>query len=124
MGLWPHMPGFLKLLWFAHWYVCVSALEGINNHGVIQTVCDWLNKFYGFSLLSIALYDTCVDGRGLMNAAHCECLAKKTKVTGHYVATEGLPKRQSTSVIKLSRQMRSDSFKRRLAFSFTVIILA
>ena len=24
-------PGFLKLLWFARRYVCVSALEAINN---------------------------------------------------------------------------------------------
>ena len=23
-------PGFLKLLWFARWYVCVSLPEGIN----------------------------------------------------------------------------------------------
>ena len=23
-GLWPHLPGFLKLLWFTCWYVCVS----------------------------------------------------------------------------------------------------
>ena len=41
-----HVPGLLKLLWFVHppqrvliaWY----------------GVCDWLNKFYGFSLLSVA----------------------------------------------------------------------
>ena len=26
-----HAPGFLKLLWFTRWYVCVSAPEGINN---------------------------------------------------------------------------------------------
>ena len=31
--------------------------------------------------------------------------------------------RQSTSVIKVSGQMHSDAFKRRLLFSFTVIIL-
>ena len=33
----PRTPGFLKLLWFAYWYlcVCVSTHEGINNHGVI-----------------------------------------------------------------------------------------
>ena len=40
----PRAPGFLKLLWFTHWYmcvcvclsvcmsVCVSAPVGINNH--------------------------------------------------------------------------------------------
>ena len=26
-----HAPGFLKLLWFVHRYVCVSAPEAINN---------------------------------------------------------------------------------------------
>ena len=26
-----HAPGFLKLLWFTHWYACVSSPEGINN---------------------------------------------------------------------------------------------
>ena len=34
-GLWPHVPGFLKLLWFVHWYVCVclcvSAPKASNN---------------------------------------------------------------------------------------------
>ena len=27
----PRVPGFLKLLWFARRYVCVSAPKGINN---------------------------------------------------------------------------------------------
>ena len=27
----PRAPGFLKFLWFAHWYVCVSTPEAINN---------------------------------------------------------------------------------------------
>ena len=27
----PRVPGFLKLLWFARWYVCVSAPKAINN---------------------------------------------------------------------------------------------
>ena len=39
-------------------------------------------------------------------------------------STEGLPERQSPSVKKVSGQLRSDTFKRRLPFSFIVIILA
>ena len=38
------------------------------------------------------------------------------------LATKGLPERQSTSIIKVSERMRIDTYKRRPAFSFTVII--
>ena len=38
------------------------------------------------------------------------------------IATKGLPERRS--YIKVSGRMRNDAFKRRLAFSFTVIISA
>ena len=38
------------------------------------------------------------------------------------LATKGLPERRSTSFIKVSGRMRNNAFKRRLAFSFTVII--
>ena len=47
-------------------------------------MCDWLNKFYGFSLLTIALYDIAIDkmdGHGVINTACHERLPKKTKVT-------------------------------------------
>ena len=40
------------------------------------------------------------------------------------LVTKGLPERQSISFIKVSEQMHSNVFKRRLAFSFTVTILA
>ena len=40
------------------------------------------------------------------------------------LATKGLPERQNASFIKVSGRMRSDAFKRSLAFSFTVIISA
>ena len=58
------VPGFLKLLWFAYRYVCMSALDGINNqwHDLVShRPCDWLNKFYGFLLFSLLYnyYDTC-----------------------------------------------------------------
>ena len=64
-----------------------------------------------------------LNGLGLSNT-HCEHLPKKTKVTWYL-----LPKdyqvvltRQSILIIKVSGPMRSDVFKRRLYFSFTVII--
>ena len=65
-----------------------------------------------------------MDGRGLINTARCVCLPKKTKVMQQLLATEGLPERQSASVIKVSGRMRSSMFKRRLALSFTVILSA
>ena len=37
----PHVPGFLKLLWFARWYACVSVcppLRALMTSGVIW--CD------------------------------------------------------------------------------------
>ena len=40
------------------------------------------------------------------------------------LATKGLPERRSASFIKVSGRMRNDTFKRRLTFSFTVVISA
>ena len=40
------------------------------------------------------------------------------------LATKGLSERQSALSIKVSGQMRSDAFKRKPAFGFTVTILA
>ena len=63
-----------------------------------------------------------MDGRGHINTAHRERLPKKTKVMWCYVATKGLPEKRSASFIKVSGRMCNDAFKRRPAFSFTVII--
>ena len=46
-------------------------------------MCDWLNKFYGFSLLLLLDMTVAVDRmdmRGDINTACCERLPKKTKV--------------------------------------------
>ena len=78
--------GFLKLLWFMHQCMCVSVCvppKGINNQWRDMAMCDWFKKFYGFSLLLIALYDTChqkMDRHGQINTARCERLPKRTKV--------------------------------------------
>ena len=63
-----------------------------------------------------------MDGRGLISTACRERLPKKTEIMQYYIVTEGLPKRQNVSDIKVSGQMCSNVFKRRLVFSFTVII--
>ena len=63
-----------------------------------------------------------INGRDLINTAHRECLPKKIKMTR---AVENYPKIEwSASVIKVSEQIHNEAFKRRLAFNFTVIILA
>ena len=77
-----------------------------------------------FQLLYMTLAVYKMVGHGLINTAHHECLPKKTKVMVYYIPTEGLPKKHSSSVIKVSEQIHSDALKRRPAFSFTVIILA
>ena len=64
-----------------------------------------------------------MDGHAHINTSRRERLPKKTKSTS-VLATKGLPERQSASFIKVSGQMRSDTFKRRPAFNFTVTILA
>ena len=48
-------------------------------------VCDWLNKFHGFSLLLITLAIDKMDGRGHIYSACRECLPKKTGVTWYYL---------------------------------------
>ena len=60
----------------------ITSLMGHDTVG--YGLCDWLNKFYGFScfqLLYMTLTINKMDGRGLVNTAHHECLPKKTKVT-------------------------------------------
>ena len=63
-----------------------------------------------------------MDGHGHFNTARSERLPKKTKVTR--LAAKRLPERRSASFIKVSGQMRNDTFKRRLTFSLTVVISA
>ena len=46
------------------------------------------------------------------------------KLSDEVLAKKRLSERWSTSFVKVSGWMRADKFKRRLAFSFTVIILA
>ena len=59
-----------------------------------------------------------LNRRGLSNTMRCECLPKKTKVIHYYLQKDyqAVPTSQNISFIKVSRQMRSDAFKRRLGF--------
>ena len=135
----PDAPGYLKLLWFTHWYVCVcvclsvclfvclSAPKGINNQWrdmLWYMPCTiGYNKFHSFSLLLIIWHLLLIKwiGVAILIQHVVNACQRKLRWRGT-IATKGLPKRQSTSFIKVSRQMHSDTFERRPAFSFTVII--
>ena len=72
----------------------------------IDHVCLVKQVFTAFpcsQLLYLTLVVDKMDGNGLINTVHCEHLPKKTKVTQYILATGGLPKRQSTLVIKMSQ---------------------
>ena len=82
-------------------------------------------KFYGYS---ISLYDTAFDKlnrRGLSKTVGRERLPKKSQVMRYYLQKDyqAAPTSWTVSIIKVSRQMRSDAFKRQLGFSFNVIFL-
>ena len=140
----PRAPGFLKLFWFMCWYVCVSvclcicvsvylcvcasAPEGINNqwHDMVwytyvrhvwfvkqvSRLCPAFNYFIIWHLPLIKWMGVAILTQHIMNT----CQRKLRWCGTSY--------RQSTSFIKVSGWMRSDKFKRRPVFSFTVTILA
>ena len=62
-----------------------------------------------------------MDGHCHINTAHHERLPKKK--VDVVLATKGQPERRSAPFITVNGQICSYSFKRRPAFSFTVIIL-
>ena len=85
------VPGFSKLLWFVHWYVCVSVCppaRALITSGMIW--CDigcvrlvkqlsWLfPDFNYFIIMTLAVNR--MDGCGHINIERSECLPKKTKV--------------------------------------------
>ena len=111
-------------------YVCVSAPKGINNqwHDMVGYRQCMIGKtsfmaFSGFQLLYITLSIDKMDGCGLSNAAYHEGLARRLRYhgTGYRRNTKQQQQERSTSVIKVSGQIHSDAFKRRLVFSFTVL---
>ena len=95
-GLWPHAPGFLKLLWSVCRYACVCVCVCVSvclpprpliTNGVIWCDIDsvrlvkqvlWL---FPAQLLHTSLAVDKMDGRGHFNTARSERLPKKTKVT-------------------------------------------
>ena len=130
-GLWPRIPGFLKSFLLACRYVCmsvcVSAPEGINNqwHDMVQYRLYVIGQ-----TCSTALQDIVVDKlerHGLSNTARRARQVKMSKLSCisdrrrriNYLA---VATRRNTLVIRVTRRMCRDKFKRRLGFSFTVII--
>ena len=131
-----HAPGFLKSFLFAHQYVCVCV-------SVCPSVCPppwplitsdmiwcdigrvWLVKpiLQLFSLLpSINWMGVALVTQRVMHATQkCQswCCTNHGRRRINYLA---VATRRSTSVIKVNGRMHSDEFKRRLDFSFTVII--
>ena len=90
----------------------------------------WSRNFNGFLLLFIYFILTLavdiMDWCGLSNTASGECLPIRLKITWYWLQKEHttVATRLSALVIKARGRMHNDAFKRRLASSFIVIILA
>ena len=66
-----------------------------------------------------------LNGHGLSNSVHHECLPKRTNIMRYLLQKyQAIVTSRSVSVIKVSGRIYSDTFKTRLAFGFTVIISA
>ena len=87
-GLWQCSPGFLKLLWFARRYVCLSVClsisEGINNQWrdmvrvrLVKQVL-WLFPAFNYLIRHLLLIKSSMHSH--INTVCRECLPKKTKV--------------------------------------------
>ena len=127
-------PGFLKLLWSACRYARVCVCLCVRPEAINKQWCDMdrvrlvkqvLRLFPAFNyVLHTALAIDKMDDRGHLTQHVVNTCQRKLRWRGTTVATKGLLERRSASFIKVTGRMRNDTFKRRLAFSFTVIILA
>ena len=64
-------------------HVCVSVclpLRALITSHVKHMRNNWIKQFYGFSVYMTLAVDK-LNGRGLSNNPHCECLLKKTEMT-------------------------------------------
>ena len=77
--------------------VCLSPRILITS-GVIWTACDWLNKFYGLSLLYMTLAVNKMDGHGHITSMLL--MHAKEDYSDVALATKGQSERWSTSFIK------------------------
>ena len=102
-------------------YVCASMPKGIHMKGMHN------NRFYSFSvfiwhlllinLMSMVLVTLHIVNAWLRRQSWCPTTSHRKRCFNYLaVAT-----RQSASFTKVSGQMHSNAFKRRLAFGFTVI---
>ena len=128
----PRVPGFLKSFLFACQYVCLSVYphpRALIISGLIW--CDighvWLGKpvlqlfslFLLINWMGMALVTQHVVHTWQRCQSWCCTIHRRRRINYLAVAT-----RQSTSFIKVSGQMHSNEFKRRLGFNFTIIVLA
>ena len=124
----PACAWFLEIILSTNVGVCVcvcpppralttSHLKGMHNNQIRQ--------FYSLSVSIVTLAINKLNEFGLSNTVHRECLPKKTKVKQYWLQKDyqGVPASRNVSIIKVSGQMHSNTFKRRLGFHFTVIIL-
>ena len=128
-GLRPRTPGFLKLPWLAHRHACVCPplraliMSGViwcdtSHAGLVKQVSQSLPAFNYFiwHLPSIKWMGMAISTQHVVNACQRR---PRWRGTSHKRTT-----RKTKHFIKVNGWMRSDAFKRRLTFSFTVIILA
>ena len=127
---WPYA-GASLVSWdcfvYKRWCVCVP-LKALITIGMIccDIDCVWLVKqvVWLFSLFICFIWH--LPSIKWIGTALVICIswmaAKKTKVMTYYLQKEcpTVATGQNASVIKVSWQMRSDAFKRRLAFNFTI----
>ena len=132
-GLRLHAPGFLKSFLFACQYVCLCVCppQGINNQwcdiGCVWLVKQVLQLFSAFSCfiwhlpsikwMVVALVTQCVMYARQRSRSWCCTSHRRRRINYLVVVT-----RWSALVIKVSGRMRSNELKRRLGFSFILII--
>ena len=108
--------------------LCVcSPLRALITSGAILTMCDWLNKFMAFPLFSSFILHLLLIKLILVALVNSTSWipAKKTKVRNAVLKEHPtVATRWGASIMKVSGWIHSDTFKRRLAFSFTVMISA
>ena len=114
-SLQPHVPDFLKFLWFARQYVCVCLppraliTSGVIWHdiGRVQLVKQISRLFPAFNyILYMTLAINKMNGCGHINTAVMNVCQRKLRWYG--TNYKWLPERWSTSFIKVGGWMRSD----------------
>ena len=115
--VWPRTPGFLKSLLFAHRYVSVCP----PPRPLITSNVIWCDIGHVWLLLSINWMGMALVTQHTRQRYQSRHHTNHKRRNINYLA---VATRRSTSVIKVSGRVHSNKFKRKLGFSFIVIILA